>query len=169
MSHATNKVKWCLRKAEKELKEGDTHRGLVKIKPDIELAGKHISKADHYLQATEYLKKENFSDICASTMFYAMYHSLSAIAAKFGYESRNQECTFALITGLMRGNPIGMDEKLMNRISALDAEKVHEATSTEIRELYQYGTPLKIGDDLYEDMFELAKEVISKAKEIIKG
>lgn len=34
MSHAENKVNWCLRKAEKELKEGKKHRGLGKISID---------------------------------------------------------------------------------------------------------------------------------------
>ncbi len=29
------KVEWCLRKAEKEMKEEGKHRGLVKIAPDI--------------------------------------------------------------------------------------------------------------------------------------
>lgn len=38
MSHAENKVKWCLNKAEKELMEGKKHRGLVKIEPDINRA-----------------------------------------------------------------------------------------------------------------------------------
>lgn len=31
MTHAKNKVKWCIKKAEKELKEDKKHRGLVKI------------------------------------------------------------------------------------------------------------------------------------------
>lgn len=35
MSHAKNKVEWCLKKAEKELKESRKHRGLVKTKPDL--------------------------------------------------------------------------------------------------------------------------------------
>ena len=38
MSHTKNKVEWCLRKAEKELKSSDTHRGLVKGDPNKEKA-----------------------------------------------------------------------------------------------------------------------------------
>src|SRR3989338_11642832 len=106
MSQAKNKVKWCLRKAEIELKEYGIHRGIVKINPDIEKAREHIKKADHYLSATLYLKKGKFSDISASTIFYAMYHCLLAIAAKFGYESRNQECTFTLINSLIENKKI---------------------------------------------------------------
>ena len=70
MSHAKNKVKWCLRKAEKELKEGDTHRGVVKVKPNLNEAMLHVKKAEHYLEATVHLKKGNFSDISTSTAFY---------------------------------------------------------------------------------------------------
>ena len=36
MSHVKNKVDWCLKKAERELEEGRTHRGLIKISPNLE-------------------------------------------------------------------------------------------------------------------------------------
>ena len=91
MTHAGEKLKWCLRKAEKELSESGSHRGLIKKNPDLEKAKDHIEKAEHYLKATIYLKEGEFSDISASTMFYSMYHCLLSIAIKFGYESRNQE------------------------------------------------------------------------------
>ena len=97
MTHSKNKVDWCLRKAEKELKETGNHRELRKTISDITTAQAHIQKAEHYIKATIYLNKENFSDISASTIFYSMYHCLLAITSKFGYESRNQECTFALM------------------------------------------------------------------------
>ena len=42
MSHAKNKVEWCLRKAENELKDSKKHRGLVKIKPDMKKAKEFI-------------------------------------------------------------------------------------------------------------------------------
>jgi len=60
MSHAKNKVDWCLKKAERKLEEQEKHRGLVKIIPDLD-------------KARDYIKK----------------HSLLAVASKFGYESRN--------------------------------------------------------------------------------
>ena len=114
MNHAKNKVEWCLKKAEKELKAGDIHRGLIKVTPDIERAREHIKKSDHYLSATLYLKKGNFSDISASTIFYAIYHCLLAIAIKFGYESRNQESTFALINSLIEDKKINFDKELLS-------------------------------------------------------
>lgn len=70
MSHAKNKLNWCLKKAEKELTESDKHRGLVRTSPDINKARAHIAKAEHYFRATVHLKNGNFSDISASTIFY---------------------------------------------------------------------------------------------------
>jgi len=168
MSHAKNKVEWCLRKAKKELKELDTHRGLVKAKPGIKAAESHIAKAEHYLKATAYLKKGGFSDISASTSFYAMYHSLLAIAVKFGYESRNQECTFALMHALIEDKKIDFEKEIMDRITALDQDKIQDKTSVKLREQFQYGTGLSMDDNIYQELFELAKEVIEKAKVIIK-
>tara|TARA_Y100000310_G_scaffold266197_1_gene277607 strand:- start:463 stop:972 length:510 start_codon:yes stop_codon:yes gene_type:complete len=168
MSHAKNKVKWCLRNAEKELKESDTHRGLVKVNPSKEKAKEHLNKAEHYLKATIYLKEGNFSDISASTVFYAMYHCLLAITAKFGYESRNQECTLALINGLIEDGKIDLEKALLDKISSLDEEESKEQTTIEVREQYQYGTSLSLKDNLYEEQLELAKKIISKTKLIIE-
>ena len=44
MSHAWNKMEWCLKKAEKEMKEKGKHRGLVIAKPDMEEAKRHLKK-----------------------------------------------------------------------------------------------------------------------------
>jgi uncharacterized protein (UPF0332 family) len=168
MSHVKNKVEWCLRKAEKELKDSSTHRGLVKGDSNKEKAKEHIDKAQHYLKATIYLKEGNFSDISASTVFYAMYHCLLAIAAKFGYESRNQECTFALINSLIEDERIDLDRDLLDKISTLDVEKSKEQTTIEVREQYQYGTSLSLKDNLYDEQLELAKNIIAKTKLIIE-
>ncbi|MFH1209326.1 MAG: hypothetical protein V1663_00865 [archaeon] len=167
MSHAKNKVEWCVKKAEKELKTSDKHRGLVTVEPNLDKARKYIIKAEHYLKATDYLKRGNFSDISASTVFYSMYHCLLAICEKFGYESCNQECTFALIYYLIEENRIDLDKKLLDKIASLDVDN-KEKTSIEIREQYQYGTNLSLNDNIYNELFELAKSIISKTKEIIE-
>ena len=168
MSHAKNKIKWCLDKAEKELKEGDKHRGLIKIKSDSEKARKHISKSEHFLKATIYLNNGKFSDICTNTLFYAIYHCLLAIAVKFGYESRNQECTFALIYNLIEEKKIDFDKELLNEISSLSPKETSEKSSIEIREWYQYETDLSLKDkEIYNELFNLAKKVIDKTKDII--
>ena len=125
MSHAKNKVEWCLKKAEKELGAGGNHRGLVKINEDKKLASEHVVKAEHYIEAT-LLLKDNFSDISASTIFYSMYHSLLAILAKFGYESCNQECTFALIYSLIEDGKINMEREIVDKISSIKAKEIIE-------------------------------------------
>ncbi|MBI4453512.1 hypothetical protein HY636_02610 [Candidatus Woesearchaeota archaeon] len=167
-----NKVKWCLNKAERELTENRTHRGLVKIKQDLEKSRAHIKKADHYLKATFHLKRGNFTDLTASTLFYTMYHSLLAIIAKFGYESRNQECTFALIFQLIEDGNLNFDKKLLDKITDLELQEKHtehsEKTSIEIREEYQYGTEIELKEDVYNELLELTKNILSQAKLIIE-
>ncbi len=169
MTHPKNKVEWCLKKAGRELEETGRHRGLILAKPDVERAREHIKKAEHYLRATDYLKRGNFSDISAGTVFYSMYHCLLAIAAKFGYESRNQDCTFALMHMLAGDGKINFEKELLDRIASLDAGKTGEKTSVELREQYQYGTSLSIGDDIYKELLELAKIIISRTKVIMEG
>ena len=168
MNRIKNKIDWCLKKAEREMIESGKHRGLVKIKSDLEKAREHINKAEHYLKATDYLKRGDFSDISTSTIFYSIYHCLLAIATKFGYESRNQECTFALIQSLIEDKKIDFKRELLDKVASLDIEKSREQTTVEIREQYQYGTSLSIKEDLYKELFELAKEIISETKLIIE-
>ncbi len=168
MSHVKNKVEWCLRKAEKELEGGGAQRGLIKIKSDIEKAREFIKKAEHYLKATDYLNKGDFSDISASTVFYSMYHCLLAIAVKFGYESGNQECTFALISSLIEDKKMDFDQNVLDKIASFDVKDEENESIIKIREKYQYGTSLTLKEDLYNELFDLARTVISKTKEIIE-
>lgn len=165
MSHAKNKIEWCLKKGE-EQKEGK-HRGLIKIKPNLEEARKHIEKAEHYLGASDYLNQGNYSDISASTLFYSMYHCLLAIAQKFGYDSGNQECTFALIYNLIEEGKISIKKELIEKISSFEL-KSEERTSIEIREIFQYGTSLSLDAKIYNEMILLAREVLSKTKKVLE-
>lgn len=95
MPHIDNKVRWCLKKAEREIADGRKHRGLMKIEPNFDEAKKHITKAEHNLKAFIYLAKGNFPDWSVTAGFYVIYHCFLAIILKNGYESRNQECTIA--------------------------------------------------------------------------
>ena len=163
MSQMKNKVRWCLNKAKKEITENGKHRGLIEIKPNKNKAIEHIKKAEHYLEATLFLK-EKFSDISASTVFYSMYHSMLAILAKFGYESGNQECTFALIYSLVEDKKINLEKELIDKISLINDEE----SVIELREKYQYGVELSMKENIFNENFELAKKVIGKAKVIIE-
>jgi uncharacterized protein (UPF0332 family) len=166
MSHAKNKVEWCLKKAEKELGKDSKHRGLIKIKPNKETARQHIKKAEHNLNAMLHFKK-GFSDWCGSAAFYSVYHSLLAIITKFGYESRNQECTFALIYKLIEDDKIKIDKEIIEKISLLKPGEEH-LTIVRIREQLQYGTNLSIEDNIFNEFFELAKKMLEEAKIIIE-
>ena len=139
MSHPKNKLDWCLKKAEKELKQGGKHRGLMMVKPSKDRAREYLAKSEYYLNATDYLQKGGFAVISTSTVFYSMYHCLLAIAAKFGYESGNQECTFALISSLIEDKKIVKEFKFndftetkyfLDLISIVAADQGHHPTLT---------------------------------------
>ncbi|MBU1252588.1 MAG: hypothetical protein KJ905_02505 [Nanoarchaeota archaeon] len=163
MSHARNKVNWCLRKGLKEHKEKGKHRGLIKIEPNPDLARRHLEKSEHYLRATLTLESE-FSDISASTVFYSVYHSLLAIISKFGYESRNQECTFALIRMLEEDGKIHLGSEILNEVASFDLDE----GIIILREKYQYGVELSMREELFNSALEVAKKLLGKVKEILE-
>ncbi len=161
MSHVKNKVEWCLKKALKEVGEGGKHRGLVKVEPSMENAREHIGKSEHYLEASLKLEKE-ISDISASTLFYSAYHSLLAILAKFGYESGNQECTFAFIYSLIEDRKIDLSKDLVNSI-VLDRESV-----VGLRERFQYGVELSMKNELFNGCVDVVKKILGGAKDVVE-
>ena len=168
MPHASNKVEWCLRKAEKELGELGLHRGLVKVNGDIELAEKHILKAEHNLKGATYFKKGGFSDWSASAFFYCIYHCFLAILIRFGYESRNQECTIAAIEMLKEAKKIDVDNKLIDTLKINRAEGMHESGIIRIRENFQYGVELEFKEkEEFDKLVNLCKEAINKTREIV--
>src|SRR3989339_2116068 len=142
MSHAKNKVDWCLNKAKRELQDGKQHRGLVKVEVDLEKAREHLAKAEHNLKVTLYLQKGGFTDWCSSSLFYTIYHCFLAILTKFGYETRNQECTFALIASFIEDKKITIKKEDLEKVSILNITETQESSDTavNIREDYQYGT-----------------------------
>lgn len=169
MPHAENKVDWCLKKAQKELEKGSRHRGLIKIKPDMELASQHLIKAGHNLNAITDFKNKGYSDWSASATFYSTYHCFLAILAKLGYESRNQECTFALIYDLIDSGKIKLDKKVVQEVHLLDVEEKHESpTIVEIRETEQYGISLSIEDKIFNKLLKTAKTILDQTKEILE-
>lgn len=170
MSHSKNKVDWCLKKAEKELQQEDKHRGLVKIKPDSELVNAHIKKAEHNLRAISDFRKIGYSDWSASAAFYSIYHCFLAIATKFGYESMNQECTFALIYYLIETGQINLDKGIVEEINALNPrEKQESPLIVEIREAEQYGIKLSLKNKTFNKLLDTAKIVLDKTKEILES
>ena len=168
MSHAENKVNWSLKKAEKELEEARKHRGLIKIESDLEEARKHIAKAEHNLNAIEYFDKGGFSDWSMSAVFYCIYHCFLAIATKFGYESRNQECTFALIKYLKEQKQIDIDNKFIETLENYDETERHESNIIEKRENYTYGTSVSVNNkqEIKQNII-LCKDCLNQSKSIV--
>ena len=169
MPHDENKVEWCLRKAEKEMKEKGSHRGLARIPPDQNLALAHLKKAEHTVKAVKDFQRMGYSDWSASAAYYAVYHCMLAIGAKHGYESRNHECTYALIRQLMSEKKVGLEKELIDRISRIDPDSAHERpTIAEIREMQQYGISTSLEDETLEKMLETAKKVLELTREEIE-
>jgi len=166
MSHAKNKVNWCLNKAKKELQEGKQHRGLVKVEVDLEKAREHLAKAEHNLKVTFYLQKGGFTDWCSSSLFYVIYHCFLAILVKYGYETRNQECTFALIASLIEDKKITLIQEDLEKVSMLNLKETQESPDTvvSIREDYQYSTKVSLENKEYQELLQLAKRILDKTK-----
>jgi len=166
MNRAKSKVQWCLDKAKKELQEGKKHRGLIKIEPNMESSKNHLFKAERNLKVTLYLQKGGFTDWCSSSLFYTIYHCFLAILAKFGYETRNQECTFAVIADLINNQKIDLELNDLEKISSIG--NLQESNSVlSIREEYQYGTKVSLENKEYEGLLYLTKKILDKTKEIL--
>ncbi len=167
MSQASNKVKWCINKAEREIKETGFHRGLVLQKPDEVQAKNHIIKAEHNLNAALFFEKNEYSDWSASAFFYCIYHCFLAILRKFGYESRNQECSIAVIEMLKEEGKISIDEKFINALK-ITQSKDEPHSIIKLREDFQYGTLIEFQKkEEFELLSEMCKEILAETKEIV--
>ena len=174
VSQTSKHIDWCLRKAEKELEECKKqkkklrHRGLRKIAPDRKLALEHLEKAKHNLALLKLLRKNSFSDWSVTVGFYTLYHCFLAIAVKFGYESRNQTCTIALIESLEEQGKISLRKDVIDFMKYEEEENSHEESIIELREEYTYGTDLEIKNEEQIDTIEtLCVEMIDKTREIV--
>jgi len=164
MSHAKNKVEWCLKKAKRELEEGLKHRGIVEIKPSIDEAKQHLKKAEHNIKALLSFEKTGFSDWSTSAAFYTIYHCFLAILAMNGYESRNQACTIAAMQYLKEEDKTRIDDKLIEALEEIEPNQAHESNVIELREIFQYGTETHIDDKRLEQLKLLCKEAIAQTK-----
>lgn len=174
MSQASKYVKWCLSKAKKETEESKKlgkrvkHRGLLKVGPSIDNARKHIAKAEHNLNAISKFKEIGFSDWSIAAGFYSIYHCFLAIAAKFGYESRNQTCTIALIEWLKEENKIDIDVKFIETLKEADIEELQEGKIIEMREDYTYGIEISVKDEArIKNLIDTCVEIIDITKGIV--
>ena len=170
MSKASNMVKWCLNKAKAEIAKGELHRGLVKIKPDDKLALEYLTKAEHNLEVFLYNKEGGYYDWTINIGFYVMYHCCLAILTKFGYESRNQECTLALIESLVEDKKL--DEYFRRYSEAIKfstKDKKEEEQIQKMREKYQYTPVINIDIEKVEELLGVCQDMLKDTKGIIES
>ncbi len=165
MTHADNKVEWCIKKAQKELAEGKIHRGLVKINSNPTLAFDHLRKAEHNLRAAIFFRENGYSDWSASAFFYCLYHCFLSIALNYGYESRNQDCTIAVVEMLREQGMIKFDQQFIEMVM-MTASK--EMNLMAIRENFQYGTKTSFDDGSdFEKLRLRCVEALEQVRDII--
>ena len=161
-------VTWCLNKAKKELEKGQKHRGLIEVEPDNKLAMEHIGKAEHNLNFFMLAKEHGFYDWNITIGFYAMYHCCLAVISKFGYQSRNQECTLALVESMIDDEKI--DENFKKYIESMKSNtKEEEEKIMPMREKYQYTTIVDIDVQKVDVLLGLCQDMIKDTKGIIQG
>ena len=176
MSQSSKHIEWCLNKAQKEIeeckKEGKRlkHRGLLKSKPNLEEAKKHLAKAEHNLTGITRFKEIGFSDWSMSAGFYCIYHCFLAIGSKFGYESGNQTCTISLMRYLKEEKKINLDGKYIKLLEYEEPEETKEDSIIDLREDYTYGVQTSVKDEAkINELKKICKDLIDATKEIIYG
>jgi len=88
-----------------------------------------------------------------------MYHCCLAIITKFGYESRNQECTLALIEKLIEENKIESDfKRYIDTIKPGSEDE--EGQIMAMREKYQYTPVVEIDIKKIEELLGLCQDMI---------
>lgn len=121
MSQVDHHLDWCLK----------DERRLVKAKPDLKLAQKHLKKSEYNYSVVQALETQKIYDWALNIGFYSIYHCFLAILSKYGYSSRNQSCTITVLLDLIEKKKLNLDKELVLQFDTLEAEK--EMTSPTIR------------------------------------
>jgi uncharacterized protein (UPF0332 family) len=152
-------LKWCLK----------DKRRLIKIKPDLGLAQKHIQKSEYNYGIVQTLEKLKINDWALNVGFYAIYHCFLAILAKYGYESRNQACTITVLLTLVNKKKLNLDRDLVTQFDTLDIEKnITNPTVRESRELSTYGVETSIDLQQLKRIKELVLKVQRETIRIVQ-
>ena len=161
------KLKKCFQEGESKT---ERHKGLRKVEVNPETIANHLKKAAHNLQAVIDFKKNGYSDWSASAAFYALYHCLLALILKFGYQSRNQSCTFALIEDLIQEKKISLSLDDLNCIFDKDVNEdlAHSDKILDIRETMQYSFQTSLNEQEFKRLLEQTKFLFDKLKREIE-
>ena len=151
MSRIGERLKWCLK---------DPKR-LIKTKPDLDLAQKHVKKSEYNYSVVQTLERLKVYDWALNVGFYAIYHCFLAILAKYGYESKNQSCTIIVLLTLIDDKKLNLDKDLIAKFDTLDVEEgITNPPVRESRESSTYGVETSI--DL--EQLKRIKELIIKVQ-----
>lgn len=149
-------LNWCL----KDLKR------LAKVKPDLELAKKHLKKSEYNYGVLEKLEKLKIYDWALNVGFYAIYHCFLAILAKHGYKSKNQSCTTTVILTLIKEKKIDLDKDIVMQFDTLETEEnITNPTIRESREASTYGVETTIDT---QQLKKIKKLIIKIQQETIR-
>ena len=152
-------LKWCLK---------DPKR-LVKTKPDLNLAQKHVKKSEYNYGVMQTLERLKIYDWAFNVGFYAIYHCFLAILAKYGYESRNQACTTTVLLALINEKKLDLDKDLVTPFDTLEVEKnITNPTVRERREISTYGVETSIDLQQLKKIKELILKVQRKTIMILR-
>ena len=152
-------LKWCLK---------DPKR-LVKTKPDLNLAQKHVKKSEYNYGVMQTLERLKIYDWAFNVGFYAIYHCFLTILAKYGYESRNQACTTTVLLALINEKKLDLDKDLVIQFDTLDVEKsIASPTIRENREISTYGVETSIDLQQLKKIKELILKVQRKTIMILR-
>jgi len=136
---------WCLKQGERT----ENHKGVREIAPNKENSQRHMDKALHNVKAFDH-NIEEFPDWSVSAAFYAMYHSLLAVLAQLGYESRNQECTINTVDYFIETKKIELDRKYIEMIRRTSEMLPRDAKL--LREEFQYGTNVSVNKEILNNL-----------------
>ncbi len=135
MSQTDNHLKWCLK----------DERRLVKTKPDLDLAQKHLKKSESNYAVVQTLERLKIYDWILNIGFYSIYHCFLAILSKYGYESKNQSCTVTVILNMIEQKKLNLDKELVLQFDTLEVEKDMASPTVRMeREISTYGVETSI-------------------------
>ncbi|MBL7148189.1 MAG: HEPN domain-containing protein [Nanoarchaeota archaeon] len=162
-----DKINKCIKEGEKGR---ERHKGLRKIEINQDIINKHLEKAAHNLNAVVDFKNMGYSDWSASASFYTLYHCLLALIIKFGYQSRNQSCTFAFIEDLINKGEISIKLEDLKEIFDKDVSEdlAHSEKILDIREIMQYSFKTSLNDEEFNKLLNRTKILFDRLRKEIE-
>src|SRR3989338_121137 len=160
MPQIGNHLKWCLKDA----------RRLVRAKPDLDLAQKHVKKSEYNYGVLQTLERLKIYDWALNVGFYAIYHCFLALLAKYGYQSKNQACTITVLLTLINEKKLDLEKDLITQFDTLDVEEnLASPTIRMEREVSTYGVETSIDLEQLKKIKELIIKVQRETIRILGG